>query len=111
MLDLSNEQLVDLLNARARRHFKHRGLRRKHLSLIKKLRAAVSFGWKINLKYFKKRAAPTGEKPAVVKTHLRDMIVVPEMIGSVVGVYNGKTFNSVEIKVLFKTVFLVTCTA
>ena len=39
------------------------------------------------------------EKPAVVKTHLRNMIVVPEMIGSIVGVYNGKTFNQVEIKV------------
>ena len=39
------------------------------------------------------------EKPAVVKTHLRNMIVVPEMIGSVVGVYNGKVFNQVEIKV------------
>jgi len=27
------------------------------------------------------------------------MIIVPEMIGSIVGVYNGKTFNQVEIKV------------
>ena len=27
------------------------------------------------------------------------MIIVPEMIGSMVGVYNGKTFNQVEIKV------------
>lgn len=26
------------------------------------------------------------------------MIIVPEMIGSVLGVYNGKTFNPVEIK-------------
>lgn len=41
------------------------------------------------------------EKPEVVKTHLRNMIVVPEMIGSIVGVYNGKTFNQVEIKVNF----------
>jgi hypothetical protein len=36
----------------------------------------------------------------VVKTHLRNMIIVPEMIGSIIGVYNGKTFNQVEIKVL-----------
>jgi len=34
-----------------------------------------------------------------VKTHLRNMVVVPEMIGSIVGVYNGKTYNQVEIKV------------
>lgn len=46
----------------------------------------------------KKEATP-GEKPDPVRTHLRDMIIVPEMIGSVIGVYNGKTFNQVEIKV------------
>lgn len=39
------------------------------------------------------------EKPEVVKTHLRDMVILPEMVGSMVGVYNGKTFNQVEIKV------------
>ena len=39
------------------------------------------------------------EKPEVIKTHCRDMIVEPEMVGSMVGVYNGKTFNQVEIKV------------
>jgi ribosomal protein S19 len=27
------------------------------------------------------------------------MIIVPEMVGSIVGVYNGKVFNSVEVKV------------
>jgi hypothetical protein len=46
----------------------------------------------------KKEAAP-GEKPEPVRTHLRNMIIVPEMIGSMIGVYNGKTFNQVEIKV------------
>lgn len=45
-----------------------------------------------------------GEKPETVKTHLRDMIIVPEMIGSMVGVYNGKVFNNVEIKVCFHAV-------
>lgn len=39
--------------------------------------------------------AASGEKPDAVRTHLRNMIIVPEMIGSVVGVYNGKTFNQV----------------
>ncbi|CAD6573180.1 MAG: ribosomal protein S15 [Tremellales sp. Tagirdzhanova-0007] len=34
-----------------------------------------------------KREAAANEKPAMVKTHLRDMIIMPEMIGSVVGVY------------------------
>jgi ribosomal protein uS19 len=45
------------------------------------------------------------EKPAVIKTHLRDMIIVPEMIGSMVGVYNGKTFNQIEIKVQKDRIF------
>ncbi|KAJ3023033.1 ribosomal protein S15 [Thoreauomyces humboldtii] len=84
LLDLSSEQLMDIVHARARRRFQ-RGLKRKPMGLIKKLRKA------------KKEAVP-GEKPDTVKTHLRDMIIVPEMIGSVIGVYNGKTFNQVEIK-------------
>ena len=44
------------------------------MGLIKKLRKS-------------KKEAPPNEKPGMVKTHLRDMIIVPEMIGSVVGVY------------------------
>jgi len=47
-----------------------------------------------------KKEAPEHEKPACVKTHLRNMIVVPEMIGSVVGIHQGKVFNQVEIKVI-----------
>ena len=31
-------------------------------------------------------------------------MIVPEMIGSIVGVYNGKTFNQVEIKVMIKKI-------
>lgn len=73
---MSNEDFVKLVHARARRRFS-RGLKRKPMALIKKLRKA------------KKEAQPN-EKPAVVRTHLRDMIVVPEMIGSVIGIYNGK---------------------
>lgn len=38
------------------------------------------------------------EKPEVVKTHVRDVIILPEMVCSMVDVYNGKTFNHVEIK-------------
>merc|ERR1711861_93317 len=34
----------------------------------------------------------------LLKTHMRNMVIVPEMIGSVVGVYNGKNFINVEVK-------------
>ncbi|XP_059652802.1 uncharacterized protein LOC132299927 isoform X1 [Cornus florida] len=33
-----------------------------------------------------------------LKTHLRNVIIVPEMIGSIIGVYKGKIFNQIEIK-------------
>ena len=81
-----------MLSSRVRRRFR-RGLKRKHMALLKKLRAA-------------KKEATELEKPAVVKTHLRNMVIVPEMVGSVVGVYNGKVFNSVEVKVFYQVNFL-----
>merc|ERR1711870_96795 len=84
LLDMNNEQLMELFPCRIRRKI-GRGLKRQPMALIKKLRK-------------KKKECPVNEKPDVVKTHLRDMIIVPEMTGSVVGVYNGKTFNQVEIK-------------
>ena len=31
------------------------------------------------------------------RTHLRDMIVVPRLVGMAISVYNGKTFNEVRI--------------
>ncbi|CAL1409971.1 unnamed protein product [Linum trigynum] len=84
LLDMPTDDLVKLFTARARRRFR-RGLTRKPMALIKKLRKA-------------KREAQPGEKPEPVRTHLRNMVIVPEMIGSVIGVYNGKTFNQIEIK-------------
>ncbi|CAM9994525.1 unnamed protein product [Ectocarpus sp. 6 AP-2014] len=84
LLDLSMEEFMELVHARARRRMS-RGLKRKPMALIKRLRKA------------KKNAAP-GEKPRGIKTHLRNMLIVPEMIGSIVGIYNGKSMNGVEIK-------------
>jgi small subunit ribosomal protein S15e len=79
LLDLGSEELRDLVHARARRRF-NRGLKRKPMGLIKKLRKS-------------KQEARPNEKPDLVKTHLRDMIVVPEMIGSVIGVYSLGEFS------------------
>merc|ERR1711941_170127 len=60
-------------------------IQRQYTNLLKKLRKA-------------KKNCKVDEKPAPVKTHLRDMTIVPEMVGSIVGVYNGKIYNQVEIK-------------
>lgn len=38
------------------------------------------------------------EKPEVVTTHLRELIFLPQTLDSMMGVYNRKTFNLVEIK-------------
>lgn len=40
---------------------------------------------------------PPTEKPQVVKKHLCSVIILPEAVGSMVGIYNGKTFSQVEI--------------
>lgn len=78
------DQLVKLFRARQRRRFAH-GIHQRYDRLIKKLREA-------------KKNTPYGEKPKPVRTHLRNCIVVPEMVGSVVDVYGGKYWNSVEVK-------------
>lgn len=75
---------MELVCSAPRRKFQ-RGLKQKPMLLINKIRRA-------------RQNCQPNEKPAQVKTHLRDMIILPEMIGSVVGVYNGKSFTSVEIK-------------
>ena len=53
---------------------------RKPIALLMKLRKA-------------KRETAYGEQPEAVKTHLRNMVIVPD-----VGVYNGKQYISVETK-------------
>ncbi len=117
LLDMKTDALVELFHARARRRFS-RGLNRKCHTLIKKLRkvgglssiqqqsctqhtvtaAALneSNTCQKHTQQAKKEAG--GERPETVRTHLRNMIILPEMIGSVVGVYNGKSFNQVEIR-------------
>eukprot|EP01066_Platyproteum_vivax_P003595 Platyproteum_vivax@DN14536_c0_g1_i1.p1 len=74
LLDLKNEDLMDLFPARQRRKYQ-RGVGRQVGQILKKLRV-------------QKKLAPYGEKPKAVNTHMRNITVIPEMIGSVVGVYN-----------------------
>ncbi len=71
---MSLEQIAELLPARERRKLK-RGLTEQEQKLLRKLRKK---GW--------------------ARTHCRDMVVLPEMVGKVVYVHNGKEFVKVEIK-------------
>jgi small subunit ribosomal protein S19 len=66
-------QLLPIMPARARRKVV-RGLSRGEETLLEKIRDG-------NQK---------------IRTHLRDMIVMPEMVGRVIEIYNGKEFVKVE---------------
>lgn len=84
LMSLEQTQMINLLNSRQKRRFQ-RTLSHKYSNFISKLRKS-------------KTSANSGEKPEAVKTHMRNAIVVPEMVGSVVGIHNGKSFSNVEIK-------------
>jgi small subunit ribosomal protein S19 len=68
---------------------------RQRRSLLK----GLTNGQRILLEEIKEaKKAPEKGKKIIVKTHCRDMIILPEMIGLTLLVHNGKEFSSVEIK-------------
>lgn len=78
--NLSLEKLFELLPARSRRSLT-RGItdgKRKLLDEVK--------------------AAKAGKSTNPIKTHLRDLIILPYMIGVTVQVFTGKEFHSVTVK-------------
>jgi len=83
LLDLTHGELMKLMTSRVRRRFQRGQI---PMGLVRKLRKE------------KNAAAKAGEKPKTIKTHHRNMIIVPEMVGSMVGVYNGLNFTQVEVK-------------
>jgi len=46
---------------------------------------------------FVKRANVKVDKKRQIKTHSRDLIIVPEMVGMKISIYNGQNFTPVEI--------------
>lgn len=84
LINMTMDQMSELLRSRQRRRLR-RKMHQRYGRFIKKLGEV-------------KKACPQGEKPKAVRTHLRDCIVLPSMIQSVVEIYNGKGYNNVEIK-------------
>jgi small subunit ribosomal protein S19 len=72
------EQVLALLPARARRSL-NRELSHEKKRLIERVRAAAS-------------------ESKTIKTHARDMVILPFMVGLTIHVYNGKEFVPVEVK-------------
>ncbi len=72
----SLEKLAELLPARQRRKIK-RGFTKEERTLLKKLK----------------------KKPdKIIRTHVRDMIILPSMVGRTIAVHNGKEFTYVKIQ-------------
>lgn len=83
LMELSMEDLIKILPARARRSLK-RGIKPDQAPLIEKIR----------------KIRKDGLDPQQVKlrTHCRDLIILPEMVGLTINVHNGKEFVPVEIR-------------
>jgi len=79
---MSMDEFIRLLPSRQRRSLR-RGLTQEQIKLLETIRIA-------------KKAQEKGEKLAI-KTHARDAVILPEMIGLTILVHNGKEFTSVEI--------------
>ena len=80
---MSLEEVMELLPARQRRSLK-RGFLPRQQKVLDKMR-------KLN-----KEGTKDG-RPVVVRTHCRDMIVIPEMVGTTFGIYDGHNFVEVKI--------------
>ena len=79
---MNMDSLIELLPSRRRRTLR-RGLPPRQKKLLMKLRAA--------------RKQQRKGKDVVVKTHCRDMVVLPEMVDLTVAIHNGKDFTRVKI--------------
>jgi len=82
LMKMPMEEFIKLLPARQRRSLS-RGLRLEHRRFLEKVRKA-------------RKLAAEGKK-VVLKTHCRDMIIIPEMVGLTIQVYNGITWIPVTI--------------
>ncbi|MFZ8855046.1 MAG: 30S ribosomal protein S19 [Thermofilaceae archaeon] len=82
------EKLAEILPARQRRSLRRTLIddpgSEEHKKFLEKVRKA-------------KKALAEGKKPPALRTHLRDFIILPEMVGLTIHVYNGKEFVPVEI--------------
>ena len=77
---MSTEAILQLLPSRARRSL-NRGISDDKRKLLEDVRSQKD-----------------GKLEGQIKTHARDMIVLPVMVGATVGVYTGKEFLSISIK-------------
>jgi len=78
ILGMSMDEFINLLPSRQRRSLQ-RGLTPEQRILLEKMRAAKNSG-------------------AQIKTHVRDLVILPEMVGAKIMVHNGKEFVPIELR-------------
>ena len=77
---MSTEAILQLLPSRARRSL-NRGISDDKRKLLEDVRAQKE-----------------GHLEGQIKTHARDMLILPVMVGAKIGVYTGREFLQVEVK-------------
>ncbi len=77
---MSTESLLELLPSRARRSL-NRGVSEEKRKILEDARAIKE-----------------GKLQGQIRTHARDMIVLPTMVGLTIGVHNGREFVPLEVK-------------
>lgn len=82
LLEMPMDDFIKLLPSRQRRSLK-RGMSPSQRTLLEKIRRM-------------RRLVEEGKQPNI-KTYARDMIILPEMIGMTIQVYNGKEFAPIEV--------------
>jgi len=80
---MSMDEFITLLPSRQRRSLT-RGLTPEQRILLEKMRAV--------------REAQKKDPTVNIKTHVRDLIILPEMVGVKIMIHNGKEFVAVELK-------------
>lgn len=77
LLEMPMDEFINLLPSRQRRSLR-RGFTKAQVKLLAKIRSRR-------------------DDKKVIKTHVRDMVILPEMVGLTIAVYNGKEFVPVKI--------------
>ena len=77
--NISNDQLFELLNARQRRSLK-RGINDEKRQLSNEIKESKN-----------------GKTKNPIRTHKRDLIILPYMVGATVNVFSGKEFTPITI--------------
>ena len=83
LLKMPRDEFIKLLPSRQRRSLL-RGMTDAQKKLLDKIERA-------------RRAVAEGKKQPAIRTHVRDMVILPEMVGLTIHVYNGKEFIPVKI--------------